>query len=164
MRSRSGKAAANGNLELKQLSVLTDAEGLTGGTIELEVRGHSCTLTPTVVQKKPHFWQRRLLERLRSRVWRRCSLIPECWWRATWWLGSAKLHGAGYENEDGTWLHDVDGGADLHITPSEFLLTNASANLPGGGNAMGELRIVELAGRFGPTWRSRRRRRPRWLR
>jgi len=32
-------------------------------------------------------------------------------------VGNAKLHGAGYENPN-VRLHDVDGGADLQITPS----------------------------------------------
>src|ERR1019366_8527005 len=60
-------------------------------------------------------------------------------------VGSAKLHGAGYENPD-VRLHDVDGGAQLHITPSELLLTALSGYLPGGGSAAGELRIVNWLG------------------
>jgi translocation and assembly module TamB len=53
---------------------------------------------------------------------------------------------ARYENEN-VRLHDVDGGAQLHITPTELLFTALSGYLPGGGSAAGELRIVELAGR-----------------
>jgi translocation and assembly module TamB len=135
------QGAANGNLELKQLSVLTDAEGLTGGTIELAVRGHSCTLTPTVVQKKPHFWQKKAPGTPGKPGVAPVQVDPECK-SGFLVVGGTRFHGAGYENEN-VRLHDVDGGAQLHITPSEFLLTNASANLPGGGNAMGTLRLAD---------------------
>ncbi len=43
-------------------------------------------------------------------------------------------------------LHDVDGGAQLHITPTELLLTALTGYLPGGGGAAGELRIEDWLG------------------
>ncbi len=43
-------------------------------------------------------------------------------------------------------LHDVDGSAQLHITPSELLLTALTGYLPGGGSAAGELRISNWLG------------------
>ena len=64
----------------------------------------------------------------------------------------------GIENEN-VRLHDVDGGADLHITPSELLLTALTGYLPGGGSAAGELRIVNWLGEAPATRRRRRQRR-----
>ena len=43
-----------GSLELKQISVLADVDGLNAGTIDLDVKGHSCTMSPAVAQKRPH--------------------------------------------------------------------------------------------------------------
>jgi translocation and assembly module TamB len=56
-------------------------------------------------------------------------------------VGDAKLHKAGFVNEY-VILHDVDGGARVHITPSELLLTEMEGILPGGGSATGELRLT----------------------
>ena len=52
------EAKATGSLELPQIKVLTGAEGLNAGTVELEVNGHSCKTTPAVAQKHSRFWQR----------------------------------------------------------------------------------------------------------
>jgi len=138
------QAAVNGTLELKQLSVLADVEGLTGGTIELAINGHSCAVSPVAAQTHPRFWQRK-----RPATPARPGTVPlppdpEC--NAGYLVaGSAKLHGAGFANED-IRLHDVDGGAQLRITPRELLFTAMSGYLPGGGSAAGELRIVDWLG------------------
>ena len=52
------QAAVNGTLELTQLSVLAAVEGLTGGSMELDVNGHSCAVSPAVAQTHPRFWER----------------------------------------------------------------------------------------------------------
>ena len=135
------QAAADGSLELKQLAVLTDSDGLTGGTVDLAVQGHSCAVIATTVPKQRHFWQRKLPGAPAKPNASPLMTNPEC--RESYLvLGSAKLHGAGFEN-DTVRLHDVDGGAQLHITPSELLMTSLAGYLPGGGNAMGDLRIVD---------------------
>jgi translocation and assembly module TamB len=138
------QAAANGTLELRQLSVLADVRGLTAGTMEIAVNGHSCAVSPTVAQTHPHFWQRRFPATPSKPGTVPLPPSPEC--EAGYLVvGSAKLHGAGYEDEN-VRLHDVDGGAQLHITPSELLLTAMSGYLQGGGSAAGELRIVNWLG------------------
>jgi translocation and assembly module TamB len=135
--------AANGTLELRQVSVLTDTQGLTGGTIDLDVKGHSCSASPVVAQKH-HFWQHKLPPA--SAKPGTAPLLPDPNCKAGYLVvGSAKLHGAGFENEY-VRLHDVDGGSQLHITPGEILLTAMSAYLPGGGSAAGDLRIVDSPG------------------
>jgi translocation and assembly module TamB len=138
------EAAVDGALELKQISVLGGVDGLTGGTVDLVLKGHSCDVSPTEAQRHPHFWQRTLPAKPAKPGVVPLPPDPEC--KAGYLLvGNAKVHGAGYENEY-VRLHDVDGGAQLHITPRELLLTALSGYLPGGGSAAGELRIVNWLG------------------
>jgi translocation and assembly module TamB len=138
------QAKVNGSLELKQISVLAAVDGLTGGTVDLDLNGHSCAVSPAAAQTHPHFWQRKRPAKPEKPGTQPLPPDPEC--KAGYLLvGSAKVHGAGYENEN-VRLHDVDGGAQLHITPSELLLTALSGYLPGGGSAAGELRIVNWLG------------------
>ncbi len=134
------QVAANGTLELKQVSVLTGAEGLTGGTADLVAKGHSCSTVPAPAQPHSHFWQ----PKHPATPGTASSQDPDC---KTGYLvvGNAKLHGGGYEDEN--WrLHDIDGGTQFHITPSEMLLTAMSGYLPGGGYATGDLRIANWLG------------------
>ena len=139
------QGTANGSLELKQISVLGNVDGLTGGTIDLDLKGHSCAVSPTEAQKHPHFWQRKVPAKPSKPGVLPLPPDPEC--KAGYLLvGSAKLHGAGYENED-VRLHDVDGGAQIHITPAELLLTAVTGYLPGGGYAARRVAHRELAGR-----------------
>ena len=138
------QAAANGTLELKQASVLTGAEGLTGGTAELVAKGHSCAVSPAAAQARSRFWPRKNPATPAKPGTASPPQDPEC--KAGYLVvGNAKLHGAGYENEN-VRLHDVDGGAQFHITPSELLLTAMSGYLPGGGYATGDLRIANWLG------------------
>lgn len=133
------QATAKGALELKQISVLANVDGLNAGTVDLDLKGHSCAVTPAVAQKRPKFWQRRTKPGAKV-----LAPDPEC--VAGYLLvGTAKIHDAAYRNEY-VRLHDVDGGATLHITPAELLLTAMTGYLPGGGNAAGELRIVNWLG------------------
>jgi len=133
------QATAKGALELKQISVLANVDGLSAGTVDLDLKGHSCAVTPAVAQKRPKFWQRRTKPDAKV-----LPPDPECV-QGYLLSGTAKIHDASYRNEY-VRLHDVDGGATLHITPAELLLTAMTGYLPGGGNAAGELRIVNWLG------------------
>ena len=143
------QVAANGSLELKQVSVLTATDGLTAGTVDLDIKGHSCAVSPAVGQAHPNFWQRNLPAKPEKPGTEPLPPDPEC--KAGYLVaGSAKLHGGGY-NIPNVRLHDIDGGAQLRITPSELLLTAMSGYLPGGGSAAGELRIVNWLGEAPPA-------------
>ena len=138
----------DGTLELRQISVLTATEGLTAGTIDLNVKGHSCQVTPVVAQKHPHFWQRKTPAKPAQPG--KVPLPPDPSCEAGYLVvGNAKLHNVGYENAN-VRLRDVQGGADLHITPTELLFTALTGYLPGGGSAAGELRIVNWLGEAPP--------------
>jgi len=137
------QANVTGAIELKQLSYLADVEGLTAGTLDLDVHGHNCIVTPQVAQKHPHFWQRHN----KTPPPPSAKILPpdpDC--KAGYLLvGSIKMHDAGYRNEY-VRLHDINGGAQLKITPTELLFTALSGYLPGGGNAKGELKIENWLG------------------
>jgi translocation and assembly module TamB len=135
------QAAANGTLELKQISVLTATDGLTAGMVDLALNGHSCAVLQTAAPKKPRF---SLRPKMPAAPPTQVARDSEC---KTGYLivGSAKLHKAGYEIPN-VRLHDVDGSAKLHITPTELVLTEMKGFLPGGGSAAGDLRIVNWLG------------------
>ncbi|MGD0798555.1 MAG: translocation/assembly module TamB domain-containing protein [Acidobacteriaceae bacterium] len=138
------QAAVKGTLELKQLSVLADVAGLTAGTMELAADGHSCVASPVVAQTHSHFWQRTHPVTPSRPGTAPVAQSPEC--RAGYLVvGSARLRDADYEDPN-VRLHDVNGGAQLHITPTEMLFTQVLGTLPGGGSATGELRIVNWLG------------------
>lgn len=134
------QATAKGSLELSQVAMLTNVSGLDAGTVDLDVKGHSCAVTPVAAQKRPKFWQR-----LRSKA--KIKVLPpdpEC--REGYLIvGSAKMHAIAFRNEY-VRLHDVDGSATLHITPAHLLLTAITGYLPGGGKAEGDLRIENWLG------------------
>jgi translocation and assembly module TamB len=136
------QASITGSLELTQLSYLADVEGLTAGSVDLDLRGHNCLVSPQVAQKKPYFWQRH-----KPTIAPSAKVLPpdpDC--KAGYLLvGIMKLHNAGYRNQY-VRLHDIDGGAQLHITPTELLFTALSGYLPGGGNAKGDLKIENWLG------------------
>ncbi len=52
------QASIKGSLELKQISVLSGVDGLKAGSLDLDVKGHSCYTAPAEAQKQPRFWQR----------------------------------------------------------------------------------------------------------
>jgi translocation and assembly module TamB len=138
------QGAANGTLELKQVTVLTDVEGFTGGSVDLAMNGHSCAVTPVGPQAKTRFWLGRRAGANAKAGVAAGAVDPEC--RAGYLIvGNAKLHKAGFVNEY-VILHDVDGAARVHITPSELLLTEMEGFLPGGGSAAGELRFADWLG------------------
>ena len=133
---------ADGSLELKQISILAGVDGLDAGTVDLEINGHNCKTTPAVAQKRPRFWERtHPKEKPGTKA---LSPDPDC--QAGYLLvGKAKIHNGAYRNEY-VRLHDINGGGQLHITPTELLLTALSGTLPGGGSAEGRLRISNWLG------------------
>jgi translocation and assembly module TamB len=141
------QATVKGTLELKQISVLADVDGLNAGTVDLDLNGHNCTTPPAVAQKHPRFWQRSH-PRESAVPSRPLQPDPDC--VAGYLLvGTAKIHKAAYRDEH-VRLHDVDGGATLHVTPTQLLLTALTGYLPGGGSASGDLRIENWLGEL-PT-------------
>lgn len=143
------QAEIKGNLDLKQVSVLSNVEGLTAGSLDLSINGHSCAVSPVEAQKRPRFWQRRKPATPAKPNTVPLPPDPDC--QAGYLVvGTTKLHNAGYQTEY-VRLHDVNGGAQLHITPSELLFTALSGYLPGGGSADGELRIVNWLGETTPA-------------
>jgi translocation and assembly module TamB len=141
------QATVKGTVEIKQISVLADVDGLNAGTVDLDLNGHNCTTSPAVAQKHPSFW-RRSHPTETAKVPRPLPPDPDC--VAGYLLaGTAKIHKAAYRDEN-VRLHDVDGGATLHVTPTELLLTALTGYLPGGGSAAGELRIANWLGEVPP--------------
>ena len=136
------EAKAKGSLELQQIALLSGVDTLKAGTVDLDLKGHNCRTTPAVAQKRPRFWERR-----QPQVKPGAKVLPpdpDC--VAGYLLvGSAKINKAGYRDEY-VRLHDVDGSAHLHITPTELLLTALTGYLPGGGKAEGQLRISNWLG------------------
>ncbi len=137
------QTTVKGTLDLKQLSVLADVDGLNAGSVDLDLNGHNCTTSPSVAQKHPPFWRRSHPNETKVPP-RPLPPDPDC--VAGYLLvGTAKVHKASYRNEN-VRLHDIDGGATLHVTPTELLLTALTGYLPGGGSASGELRIANWLG------------------
>jgi translocation and assembly module TamB len=134
------KASVEGTIALQQLQYLAGVDGLNAGTLELDVKGHNCEVTPQVAQQRPKFWQRH-----RTGAAKVLPPDPEC--TAGYLLvGMMKLKDAAYRNEY-VRVAGIDGGAQLHITPSELLFTALTATLPGGGgNVKGELKIENWLG------------------
>jgi translocation and assembly module TamB len=141
------QATVKGSLELKQLSVLADVDGLNAGTVALDLKSHNCVTPPAVAQKHPPFWQRSHPKET-AKPPRPLPPDPDC--VAGYLLvGTAKIYKAAYRNIN-VRLHDVDGSATLHVTPTELLLTALTGYLPGGGSASGELRIANWLGEVPP--------------
>jgi translocation and assembly module TamB len=137
------QVTVKGSLEVKQISVLTDADGLNAGTVDLDLNGHNCSTAPAVAQKHPQFWQRSHPKEGAVPP-RPLPPDPDC--VAGYLLvGTAKIYKAAYRNPF-VRLHDVDGSGTLHVTPTELLLTALTGYLPGGGSASGELRIANWLG------------------
>ena len=137
------QASVNGELALKEIQYLGGVDGLEGGTLDLNVQGRNCTVSPQVAQKHPHFWQRRT----RPRVPPEAKILPpspEC--TAGYLLvGKIKVHDAAYRIP-AVRVAGVDATADLHVTPTELLFTALTGTLPGGGRVEGELKIENWLG------------------
>ena len=137
-------AAVDGNLELKQIAVLGGVDGLNAGSLELHVKGHNCTTAPQEAQKQPHFWQRQHPSDAAAPSTKALPADPDCV-KGYLVVGEVKLHDAGY-GDASVRVHDINGGAQLHVTPTELLFTALTGYLPGGGSATGELRISNWLG------------------
>lgn len=138
------EATASGSLELKQIAVLTGVDTLKGGSVDLNLNGHNCVVTPVEAQRKPRLWEKLHPEQHARPGSKVLPPDPNC--VAGYVLvGSAKIHKAAYRDEY-VRLHDVDGSAQIHITPKELLLTAMTGYLPGGGKAEGDLRISNWLG------------------
>ena len=136
------QANVNGQMDLKQVGYLAGLDGFGAGRVELDVHGRNCQVTPQVAQKQPHFWDRK-----RQRAEASPKLLPPDPQCVAGYLlvGNMKLHDASFRNQY-VRLHNINGGAQLHITPSELLFTALSGYLPGGGSAEGDLRIDNWLG------------------
>jgi translocation and assembly module TamB len=140
------QAALDGALELKQIGLLGGVDGLTAGTLDLNLRGHSCAVAPAVAQKRLPFWRRRHPNPKPDQKPSTKTLAPDPDCTAGYLLaGEMKLHNAGYEDQD-VRLHDINGAGHLRITPTDLLFTALTGYLPGGGSAEGDLRIVNWLG------------------
>jgi translocation and assembly module TamB len=133
------QVSLNGALQLKQVSVLADVEGLTAGKMDLDLHGHSCDSAPPKAPTRPRFWQRNAPAGQSTVAAKPASSDGSCV-GAFLVEGNAMLHGAGYVN-DAVHLHDIDGGGAFHITPTVMLFPSLTGYLPGGGSATGELRF-----------------------
>ncbi len=144
------QAKVSGSIELKQLTLLADVEGFGAGSVDLSLAGHNCYTAPAAAQKKPKLWER-LRSKHEAQTTAPKTLPPDPDCSAGYLLvGSAKLHNAAYRNPY-VRLHDINGGAQLHITPTELLFSALSGYLPGGGEAIGELKIDNWLGEVPPT-------------
>ncbi len=139
------QAKVSGSLELKQLTVLAGVEGFSTGSVDINLEGHNCYVQPVQAQQKPKFWQRERSRReAATAAPKTLPPDPDCQ-NGYLLVGSTKLHNAAYRNPN-VRLHDINGGATLHITPSQLLLTALTGYLPGGGSATGELKIDNWLG------------------
>ena len=143
------EAALDGSLALKQVSVMGAVDGLDAGTLDIVVRGHSCAVAPAEAQKRPPSHRLFHLHKPEKPATTPLPPDPEC--KAGYLLvGNAKVHNLAYVT-DVVRLHDINGGADLHITPTQLLFTALTGYLPGGGSAAGELRIENWLGEVPPS-------------
>ena len=139
------QAQASGTLELRQIQILAGVDGLNAGTADLELNAHNCMTTPAVAQQQhSRLWQRTHPQKNEKPSTAVLPPDPDC--QAGYLVvGKAKVHNAAYRNVNVN-LHDINGGGQLHITPTEMLLTALTGTLPGGGSAEGSLRIVNWLG------------------
>ena len=138
------QAQASGTLELRQIQILAGVDGLNAGTADLELNAHNCMTTPAVAQQHSKFWQRTHPQKNEKPSTTVLPPDPDCP-MGYLVVGKAKIRGAAYRNQYVN-LHDVNGGGQLHITPTEMLLTALTGTLPGGGSAEGRLRIENWLG------------------
>ncbi len=138
------RGAVEGSIELKQIAVLGGVDGLNAGSVELNIKGHNCYTAPVEAQKQPHFWQHRHPADAAHPSTKALPPDPDCT-AGYLVVGDVKLHNAGYRDQY-VRLHDINGGAQLHVTPTELLFTALTGYLPGGGSASGDLRISNWLG------------------
>jgi translocation and assembly module TamB len=137
------QADATGSIDLKQLGYLVGFDGFYAGYADLDLHGRNCVVTPQTAQKDTHFWQRHN----KAHVPPEAKMLPpdpDC--KAGYLLvGKVQAHKVTYRIPN-VRVHDVDAGADLHVTPTELLFTTLTSTLPGGGTIGGELKIENWLG------------------
>ncbi len=138
------QVSVEGSVELKQIAVLGGVDGLKAGSLELNVKGRNCYTAPAEAQKQPHFWQRRHPKDAVQPSTKELPPDPDCT-AGYLVVGDVRLHDAGYRDAN-VRLHDINGGAQLHVTPTELLFTALTGYLPGGGSIKGELRVSNWLG------------------
>lgn len=139
------QATVNGSLAIKQIGLLAGIDGLENGTLDLDVQGRNCTVSPKAAQKH-HFWQRHNRQRVDQAM---LPPSPEC--TAGYLLvGDIKLHQVAYRNPD-VRVQGVNATAQLHVTPTQLLFTALTGTLPGGGRVDGELKIENWLGEVPPS-------------
>ncbi|MGC9198849.1 MAG: translocation/assembly module TamB domain-containing protein [Acidobacteriaceae bacterium] len=141
------KGAVFGSVGVRQLSYLADVEGLTGGTLDLNLSGHNCVAAQIAMSAREHrlrLWSARSGKRGSKSIAPPSAETSGCT-QAFVVVGSVTIHKVGFRDEY-VRLHDIDGGAQLRITPQNLHFTDASAFLPGGGAAKGELTIDHWLG------------------
>ncbi len=132
-----------GNLEVPQISVLSGFSGLDAGVVDLDIAGHSCTVSPAEAQQKPHFWQRRHPGASKEST-KALPPSPDCP-KGYLVAGNAQLHGVGYKDQYVN-ISGVNGKADVKVTPTELLFNAIALNLPAGGAIAGDMRINNWLG------------------
>lgn len=139
------QAAVKGNIEIKQISVLSGFPGLNAGNVVLDLNGHSCSVAPEEAQKQPHFWQRRHPAQSKASV-KTLPPDPDCQ-KGYLLAGTVKARGAGFTDEY-VRVHGVDLDTVLHVTPTELLLNALLIDLPDGGHIAGDMRINNWLGQI----------------
>jgi len=139
------QVSATGLMELKQVSVLSGADGFTGGQLDINVQGHSCAEAPVEAQKKPHFWQREQAAKEHAAGAKKTiPPDPECS-GGYLLVGGIKARNAGFRDEY-VRVAGVNASAELHVTPVELLFSALTSELPEGGKIAGQLRIENWLG------------------
>ncbi len=149
-------AAVDGAVDLKTAGQLGALPELKAGTADVVLRGHSCSVTPEVAQRKLPFWRRKKTRSNQAQAPPNAkigakNLPPDPACTAGYLLaGEMKAHGVGYEDQY-VRLEGLNLASHLRITPSDLLLTALSGSLPGGGSAAGELKIDNWLGESAST-------------
>lgn len=139
------QGTVKGNLEIKQISVLSGFPGLNAGDVTLDMTAHSCAVAPQEAQKQPHFWQRRHPAQSPANV-KTLPPDPECQ-KGYLVAGTVKARGAGYTDQF-VRVHGVDLDTKLHVTPTELLLNAMLIDLSDGGHIAGDMRINNWLGQI----------------
>ncbi len=137
-----------GNLEVLQISVLSGFPGLVAGVLDVDIAGHSCTVSPAQAQKQPRFWERRHPNQNRAST-KALPPSPDCP-KGYLVAGSAQLHNVGYSDQYVN-VSGVNGKADVKVTPTELLFNAIALNLPAGGASAGDMRINNWLGEIPAT-------------
>ena len=132
-----------GSLEVPQISVLSGFPGLVAGVVDLDIAGHSCTVSPAEAQTKPHFWQRRHPGGNKENT-KALPPSPDCP-KGYLVAGGAQLHSVGYRDQYVN-ISGVNGKAEVKVTPTELLFNAIALNLPAGGAIAGDMRINNWLG------------------